>query len=367
MAHAYRRSLFASAVLAAVAAPAAAQARSPLNPPSVFIPFANMQQGQTELTASPQLRVGFNGGSQITFTMDTGSTGIVVSPDNFTPPQGSTPIGTGTITYTSTGIVLTGNFYETEVQIGSGTATATAKVPVLQVLVKTCLEHARNCTPATPPTNVAMFGVGFGQEAAGQPDGTPDKNPFLNIFEMNGHRVNPAAGYVLTAKGVTLGISPKLARRFRKVPLTWNTTNKDWDRAPLTLKANGWTGTGTVLMDTGVGSMYLTPPVGDTVPTVANASATGPCIQYGPCAAQGVVITVTIGVTGATPGASYTFKVGPNGIPDTKQKAAPDWVTVDTGTTSSAFVNTTYHFLNRFDYLYDFTFGEVGFRSASAK
>ena len=367
MAESFHRTLFVSVALAVIAIPPSAQARPPVTSPTVFIPFANMTQGQTQLTGSPQLRAGFNGGSPLTFTMDTGSTGIVVSPDNFTPPQGSTPTGTGSMTYTSSGIVLTGNFYETQVQIGSGTASATATVPVLQVLQKTCLQNARNCTPASPPTGVAMFGVGFGQEAAGQPNGTPDKNPFLNITAIGGYQASPVAGYMLSAKGVTLGISTEQAKHFRKVALTWDTTTMDWDRAPLTLTANGWTGTGTVLMDTGVGSMYLTPPMGDTIPTIPSGTAVGPCIQYAPCAAQGTVITVTVGVAGATPGVSYTFRVGPNGIPGTQQRPAPDWVTVDTGATSTAFVNTTYHFLNRFDYLYDFTLGEVGFRAAGAK
>jgi len=322
-----------------------------------------MTHDQTELTRSPQLRVGFNGGRKRTFTMDTGSTGIVTSPDILTPPAGELPSGPGTLTYSSSGRVLSGQFYITEVQIGTGAASATAKVPVLLVEQETCLPNARNCRPVSPPTHLAMFGVGFGQEAAGQPYGGTNKNPFLNIVEISGRAVTPSPGYMLTAQGVTLGLSPVVEKGFRLVPLTWNKTSSDWDRAPLSVRASGpgfagWTGAGTVLMDTGVGSMYLRPPLGETVPTIRLGSAVGPCIKYKPCPAPGVTIQVSIGKGEPL----YSFTVGPDGVPVAGEKAAPQSVTVVHPNSTGAFVNTSFHFLNRFDYLYDFKSGAVGFR-----
>ncbi len=346
----------AAAIL--VAPHCGALAASPLRPPSVFVAYANVPAGQTQLTNSPQIAAGFNGAPAITFTMDTGSTGIVVSPDNFTPPAGAVPIGPGSKTYTSSGRTLSGDYYMTLVNIGSNAATA--RVPVLLVDAITCAVDARDCQPTNAPTGVAMFGVGFGQEQAGQPGATPDKNPFLNIIEINGRRATPSAGYEVTAEGVTLGLTPAIVRRFRPVRLTWDRAEHDWSRPPVTVQVAGWTASGTALTDTGVTNMYLQPPLGETVPTIPSGSAVGNCIQYAPCAAPGTVVRIWIGAGGA----AYQFKIGPNGLPAPTQVAAPAWVTVVGPSSNQTFVNTTFHFFNKFDYIYDFTDGIVGFRSA---
>jgi hypothetical protein len=223
---------------------------------SVFIPFVNAAPDGGPLPTSPVIAAGFNGGAQIDFTMDTGSTGIVVTPDNFTPPAGQTPIGPGSITYTSSGIVLQGHYYTTQVNIGSGSHAATATVPVLLVDSVTCVANARDCTPNDHPTHTAMFGVGFGQEAAGQPFGTPDKNAFLNVTAIPGGGALPTRGYVVTPAGVFLGLTAADTQGFNLMTLSYDSTYSDWQRAGVSVTVGGSTGRGTVLNDTGVGYMY---------------------------------------------------------------------------------------------------------------
>ncbi len=334
---------------------------------SVTIPFDNAAPNGGPLTGSPQISAGFNGGPKMRFTMDTGSTGIVVSTDHFQPQAGQKPVGPGQMTYTSSGIVLKGNLFMTSVEIGAGPNTATAVVPVLQVTSMTCTTNARHCTPNPSPKGVAMFGVAFGQENAGQPNGTPDANPFLNIKQIGGKPALVSRGYIVTSAGATLGLTTANTQGFNRVQLTKDATVNDWTRAPVTVTAGGATGTGTVLNDTGVASMYLTPAVGAKVPTIpAGQPAVPACAKDGPCAAPGAVIKVAIGDP-AAPAASYSFTVGANGGPDPASPASPSWVTVLTNKKGVSFVNTSYHFFNAFDYAYDYTNGAVGYRAVARK
>ena len=333
---------------------------------SVTIPYTNTNGSQ--LTASPELAVGFDGNPSHMFTMDTGSTGIIVGTNRF-DTTGKTPIGSGSQTYTSSGIVLSGDFYMASVKIGTDASYAIAQVPILVATSQTCLPNARNCTASNNP-QPAMFGVGFGQEAASQPDGIPSHNAFLNIVNINGTAVTPGApgspgnltsGYIVTSTGVTLGLTAANTQGFNLVPLVWNDTHNsssDWNRAPATLTIAGYTGIGTVLADTGVPSMYVTPPQGSNVPTTGTTVL---CL-YAPCAAAGVSVVVDIGLPGS-PIASYSFTIGTDGGPVAGSTlAAPEFVTVDPAAPDT-FVNTTYHFFNAFNYAYDYVDGVVGIQA----
>jgi len=332
---------------------------------SVFLTYAgNVAGGQ--LIGSPQLNVGFNSGGSHVFTMDTGSTGIVVTPDTYTYAQGATPGPAGQIVYTSSGKVLNGHYYDSTVVFGGGGHTATASVPVLVVDSISCVPNARDCTPNANPTGVAMFGVGFGQEGSGQPQGTPDKNPFLNITQIDGNAAAPSKGYLVTSTGVSVGLTAANTAQFApssQVGLTWSNTLNDWERTPIYTTAGGITGPGTLLPDTGVQYMYLTPYTGANVQTIADGVATYPCTQFGPCAAPGQTITIAIGTSQQNPAFTYSITIAPgtNGAP-IAQPIAPEWVTV-LQDASQTFVNTSYHFYNAVNYAYDSTNGVVGFVS----
>jgi len=357
------------AILPLLALPLAAGAKTfSTATDSVFLTYAgNVAGGQ--LIGSPQLNVGFNGGGSHVFTMDTGSTGIVVTQDNYTFAQGATQGAAGQIIYTSSGKILNGHYYDSTVVFGGGGHTATASVPVLVVDSITCVPNSRDCTPNSSPTGVAMFGVGFGQEGSGQPQGTPDKNPFLNVTQIDGNNASPSKGYLVTSTGVTVGLTAANTTQFApssQVGLNWSSLLNDWERTPIYATAGGVTGLGTLLPDTGVQYMYLTPFTGANVQKIASGVATYPCTQFGPCAAPGETITIAIGSDQQNPAFSYSITIAPgtNGAP-IAQPIAPEWVTVlQNG--SSTFANTSYHFYNAVNYAYDSTNGVVGFVSSTA-
>jgi hypothetical protein len=350
--------------IAAASGQAGAQGTSNLytDPTSISVPFTNVQSGQTQLDASPQLKIGFNGSSTTRIvTMDTGSTGILVSPDVFTPPAGAISLGPGTQTYTSSGIVSNGTWYQTNVDLYGGTnVVATASVPVLVVTSQTCLPTARSCTPNPSPSGVSLFGIGFGQEASGQPQGYPNRNAFLNIVSTGAGGPLPSPGYVLTATGVQLGLTAGNTQGFAMVQLAPDASNSigglEWMRAPASVVVNGVAGSGTILTDTGVSGMFLTPATGTSVETITIPGAE--CNSS--CAVAGT--TVAVFMPGQTsPVASYQFAVGPGGGPQTGNPLAPDFVTIDRAG-NPTFVNTTFHFLNGFNYFYDAVNGFVGYR-----
>lgn len=205
------------------------------------------------------------------------------------------------------------------------------------------------------------FGVGFGQEKAGQPNGTPDKNAFLNVIKINGAAVTSfAKGYVITPQGVTLGLTAANTAGFRFAKLEPNPPYGDWKRIPATITANGVSGPGTMLTDTGISYSYLTPPTGASVATIPVETARGKCVQFKPCAAPGTVISVAVGDP-ASPALSYSITIGAEGIP-VPAASAPGWVTVNVRGLSP-FLNTSYHFFNVFNYVYDFADGIVGFQA----
>jgi hypothetical protein len=63
------------------------------------------------------------------------------------------------------------------------------------------------------PAGIQVMGVGFGREADGQPQGTPDKNPFLNLVSIDG---KPASenrslrnGYIINKDGIKIGLTER--------------------------------------------------------------------------------------------------------------------------------------------------------------
>ena len=193
------------------------------------IPFVGGAMSPTH-AAKVDLAVG--GASRPTpFVMDTGSTGIVVSPDYFKRGPDDVYVGKGKQVYTSSGKVLHGKFYLTDVVIyeNHGTPLATARVTVMEVTRETCLEHHPKCKKNLHPTGVAYMGVGFDRGASSTQPPAPhnNTNPFTNIVSLaSGQPVSSLApGYVISNSGVTLGLSSSATNNFAFVKLLSNTTN----------------------------------------------------------------------------------------------------------------------------------------------
>jgi len=98
----------------------------------------------------------------------------------------------------------------------------------------TCAEPRKT---VTRPTGIAYMGVGFGREHDGQPQGTPDKNPLLNLTAIDGTPIQPGtyrAGYVVTPSGVHVGLSAANSHDFALGKLQGHSLDKTGSRHPTT-------------------------------------------------------------------------------------------------------------------------------------
>lgn len=337
----------AVAFLSSLAATLPAAAQSPqayrgLN--AIAIPFAN---GPVRLEHVPEIWLRLPGSEPRRFGMDTGSTGIVVSSEHYIPGPNDVDDGPGQLVYNSSGRVLYGTHWTTDVEImhGRERPAAIARVQVLRVERITCLAHARDCEPRERPRGVSFMGVGFGRNSAQGTAPTAQRNPFIALTSLASglpaSSVRP--GYIVTREGIHLGMTPELTRNVAFVKLTPRGTVgglPDWEGAPLTVSVDGVTGTGTSLMDTGIKCMFLSPPAGTS-------------LVRGRRAPDGTNIAIWLPGQ-AAPNATYAFTVG-----DRSNPMHPERVEVvhDAGT----FVNTGRMFLQGFDYLYDAIGGYVGY------
>ncbi len=329
---------------------------------SVFIKYTNAETN-TDLEDSPRIRLGFNGSDHhVPFIMDTGSVGIIASPDIFTPARGAKYLGQGQQIYSSSGIVENGTWWSATQQIydADGTLVATANVPVLQVTSITCTSDPRDCSINHNPTGISVMGIGFARESPEQQRGTPDYNAFLNLQSVIQDGVLkplPADwcnGYVVCKDGVFLGLTADNTANagfVKLLPWTQYSTPQlsEWMAAPMTVKANGTSGDGNILMDTGVATAFLTPPPDAVL---------GPLVQCPgstrvECLPDGDELHIYL-PDETQPVAHYKFTVGESGNP-----MQPDGVHKVAG--SKIFLNTSRHVLGGMNFLYDNTNGYIGY------
>ena len=188
--------------------------------------------------------------------------------------------------------------------------------------------------------------VGF-TEATGTEGSTEPHNPFVNLVSLASGA--PASsirpGYIVTRTGIHLGMSEALTRNFAFVKLSARGTTSasgldQWNAAPLTVSVDGVSGTGTMLPDTGINYMFLSPPPGSPVARGERVPA-------------GTRIDIALPGPGG-PGAFYQVAVGDRGNPLQPERVV---VVRDPG----VFVNTGRMFFEGFDYLYDAAGGYVGY------
>lgn len=313
---------------------------------AIEIPFANGPISQHHV---PEIWLSLNGARPRWFGMDTGSTGIVVSAEHFIPGPRDVSQGPGRLVYNSSGRVLSGEHWMTDVVIrrDEHTPVATARVQVLRVSQITCLEHARDCRPESEPRNVGFMGIGFDRGAAqATADNTSPKNPFVSLVSLaSGRPVNSVRpGYVITRTGVHLGMTPALTRHMAFVKLTPKAHPPgvpDWNGAPMTVSVDGVSGQGTLLMDTGINYMFLSPPAGTR-------------LERGRRAPEGTRIDLFMPDRLRPQPAFYRFTVGRRGNPLHPER-------VEVVHDATVFVNTGRMFLEGFDYLYDAAGGYVAY------
>ena len=159
-----------------------------------------------------------------------------------------------------------------------------------------------------------------------------------------------AAGYLVTRSGVFVGLTAANTQGgFAYVKLA--RAEDDWEATPVCISVNAVTpaACGTLLMDTGVTAMYLTVPATQAPDAMLTSNGRSQTLI------DGTKLTISV-PTEASPQALYSFTVGESGNP-----LAPSALNL-VSRVRPPFVNTSVHFLNGFDYLYDADGGFVGFR-----
>lgn len=331
---------------------------------SVFVSYANVRNNP-HLDKSPKIHVSFGGSNRlIQLVMDTGSVGIVVSADHFTPEPNARNLGPGQQHYSSSGIIEKGTWWTATQKIydDQGRLLAVSEVPVLQVTSVTCAKNARSCHPRKHPRGVAMMGVGFGRKSKQEARGTAAYNAFLNIkaIVQNG-QLKPLppdwhSGYVVTPTGVYLGLTSANTANAGFVKLTpWPEHSTphllEWKAPTMTIVVNGVRGDGSILMDMGVGTAYLTPPflagLGKLVACPGKARLE--------CASKGTVVSVYL-PSQEHPVAHYSYTVGEEG-----NLMKPKGTHIVKKKGSKIFLNSSRHILGGINFFYDNINGYIGY------
>ena len=302
--------------------------------------------------------------------MDTGSTGVVVSaadlPGYSAAKAAAYPAGWEFLS--SSKRLWVGHWVPTTIVYAdaAGGEAARAQVPVL--IVETAMKCPGYDTKTSPgtcaaptetvdlPRGIAYMGVDFGRERNGQTQGTPDKNPLLNLTALAGKPISAKGfrkGYVITPDGARVGLTAQAAAGFRFVKLDARPGGGplDWGQAPMTVAAGDQPAqAGALLIDTGIATMYLgvADPAALKTHTETNQNAKTPSKVLD----DGQTVTVTVPTAPAT---TFAFTVG-QGDP-----IAPSQVLVNSPMTK-AFVNTGRHALRRYDVLFDADGGWFGLR-----
>ena len=322
----------------------------------VYLPYVNAPGPRDDIATSPLLRISF-GGRSYDAVMDTGSTGVVVSADKIPNIERLPSLGPGELTYSSSGRIMIGRWVVTAMTIagGNGTRVTTAPIPVLAVTRVECTPRARRCTPNEAPRRISMMGIGFGRRGDHQAQGGPDKNPFLNLMTIDRDGRNAARirrGYIVTRRGVYIGLTAANTQGdFSYVKLATAPDGRGWAPTPACISINDAkpAACGSLLMDTGVTSMYLTVPASEAEPGIRTIRGGAATLAAG--------MKLKISIPGEeSPQAFYIFTVG-----DQSNPLAPARLDL-VDRARAPFVNTSVRFLNGFDYLYDADGGFVGLR-----
>lgn len=296
-----------------------------------------------------------------TFTIDTGSLGVVVPASDIGPDK----VGPGPASekmYDSSGNTYIGNLYTAPVsfQTSGGAIISTTPIPVL-VSTSTACAPNNTCTEA-PPNTLHYLGVGFDRNASTSLDLSvgPAFNAFLHLDDAaNGSDISP--GYIFNAQTaqVTLGLNSTGLSGFTLAALTANqTVPGDWLTGPgcFSFPNNGGTQfCGTLLMDVGISEMFLqlfiTQRPADTQTKQQNGNAYQTIVPSSP---PGVRMTILAG-SSSSPAMSYSYTTSATPI-------APAPSNVVWGDKPQIFVNTGRRVLAAFNYLFDSQCGQFGFK-----
>ncbi len=306
------------------------------NETSCQIPFTS----GSSLDAGFRIRAALGGGLPHVFQVDTGSVGILVPRHALGPDyQGVDPSRDVTFGYVSSKNVYHGQWVRVPVVLGVPALwDGTGDFPIAEIEVF-AVDQPGNF-------NGGVFGIGFAIGKLG--DGGPASNPLLSLTYMD---VSVGAGYIVTTKGIEVGLSELSTNGFTFIGLDRDAAGKDWMQPLGTIQLtenfnSGDFGTDLpFLMDTGIAEMILW------------VNANHPPLNLPSHHAFHAGITARISVPTVKPTLQYSFVTG-----DTSQSMAPSHIEWRTG----HGINTGRMVLAGADYLYDSTAGRIGFRAIGA-
>jgi len=292
----------------------------------------------SNLTSTLKVHAQANGGTISSFTVDTGSVGMILPASEVPNIPANSPAGH--ITYSSSGLRLDGVWATVTVTFPDATdengnsSPATATLPVLAASTGTCTGsgvNSGNCTGTIPH----MLGIGFGRGTTVQT--SPPYNAALNLTEMAAGTMR--RGYLLKRAGLYFGLTPSdVGDSFGTQQLTSagtpaSGTHNDWVTPSGGFKVGAGASelTGTVLIDTGLLNMI----VEDTT------------LPQSGSVASGTQITAYIGSH------NYVITVGGSG------GATPTSVS-HASASHGTFMNTGLRALYHYDVLYDADAGLYG-------
>jgi hypothetical protein len=214
-------------------------------------------------------------------------------------------------------------------------------------------------------SNITYMGVGFGRNCLrdGMPFAAPRINPFLNIDTIDEQRITRNSmreGYIITTKGVHLGLTPQNMQGFAfenlQPGLTHDGDHRDWAMARMCFSVNGeGKNCGEVLVDTGIAQMYIRPDDHKTIPnvTIRNPNKHG-YAKMVKRVKRGTQIAIAF-PTFEDQAISYSFTVGEG------SSIEPTFV-VPARATSVPYVNTGRNLLYGYSIAFDAVGGRFGLR-----
>lgn len=229
----------------------------------------------------------------------------------------------------------------------------------------------KDCKTISPA--FGMMGVGYDRGVAAA------RNPFLNLAQMRAGSMSP--GYIVSASGITLGVSERALRGFSLIPLQRAAANAagggDWQApnacARFPASGSDYRVCGKLLPDTGISYMMLTPTEQPPAPAQLQQTVGIPAqpAPAGSGTASGAKATTALVVPADTqmaldigpadhPVFRYGFSVGDAkpATPDSVQWRGPL-------KTPPAHINSGRHLLAAADYAYDAACGRAGFRGVT--
>ena len=313
----------------------------------------------TNMTASAgiqiQAAIGASPGTFHRYTVDTGSLGVLVPQSqvpavNLTPGETQVvgPAGPGVKYYDSNGgHTFHGQYWLAPVTFLLSDGTTTVSTHPIKILV----------LPNADP--LYYMGIGFDRNSTKRGDyfNSPADNAFLNVTDGLAHGSDVSPGYTITPNLITLGVTS--AQGFQTTALSANQcVPGDYAGAAgcFSFQAPPASFCGTMLMDTGIGDMYL------NLRRNARPAGLNQCTGGKNCVVpEMTVVQINSGKSTVAPSMCYQFVTdATNSPPISPEPSSVNWSTSASDPTMK-FVNTGRHPLAWFTYLYDSACGQIGF------